>query len=43
MKKSVAQCTFIFLDCGSVSKSTKGLPVGFTSEPSFPPFNRRLL
>jgi hypothetical protein len=43
MKKSVAESTFIFLDCGSVSNSTKGLPVGFTSEPSFPPFNRRLL
>jgi hypothetical protein len=42
MRKSVDQSSFLLLDCGSVSKSTKGLPIGFEHEQSFAPFDRRL-
>jgi hypothetical protein len=42
MHKSVASSRLVLLDCGSAKRMTKGLPVGFQSEASFAPFNRRL-
>jgi hypothetical protein len=32
--------SLLLLDCGRVSRHTRGAPVGFTSEASFAPYNR---
>jgi hypothetical protein len=36
------QSALQLIDCGQARKRTQGLPVGFTSEVGWPPFNRFL-
>ena len=42
MKKSKTSAGSLLINCGSVTRETKGLPFGFFSEAAFAPFNRRL-